>query len=94
MERNRATQLGVTIRSESIEMLIYSPAKLMKDPFIGYKMRSSPLPWRNLQLKHQFTYEWHVLRQTRSTSALQSSKDLTVSTRRGKKGKQFSVVLG
>lgn len=42
MERNRATQLGVTIRSESIEMLIYSPAKIMKDPFIGLKMRSSP----------------------------------------------------
>lgn len=39
MERNRATQLGVTIRSESIEMLIYSPDKLMKDPFNGYKMQ-------------------------------------------------------
>lgn len=42
MERNRATQLGVTIRSESIEMLIYSPAKLMKDPSIGYKMQELP----------------------------------------------------
>lgn len=39
MERNRATQLGVTIRTESTEMLIYSPAKLMKDPFTGYKMQ-------------------------------------------------------
>lgn len=42
MERNRATQLGVTIRSESIEMLIYSPAKLRKDPLIGYKMQELP----------------------------------------------------
>lgn len=39
MERNTATQLGVTIRSESIEMLIYSPDKLMKDPFNGHKMQ-------------------------------------------------------
>lgn len=87
MERNRATQLGVTIRSESIEMLIYSPAKLMKDSFIGYKMQELPLPWRNLQLKHQYTHERHVLRQTRSISSPQTSKDLTVSTRERQKGK-------
>lgn len=39
MERNRATQSGVTIRSESIGMLIYSPDNLTKGPFNGYRMK-------------------------------------------------------
>lgn len=84
MERNRATQLGVTIRSESIEMLIYSPDKLMKDPFNGYKMQEFSLPWRKLQLKHQYIYELHMLRQTGSISSPQT-KDLTVSMSKRKK---------
>lgn len=48
----------------------------------------------NLQLKHQYTYKWLVLRQTRSISSLQTSKDLTVSTRERQKGKAVQCGSG
>lgn len=95
MERNRATQLGVTIRSESIEMLIYSPAKLMKDPFIGYKMQELPFCLGEIS-------SWSTSTPTSGTCSgklgashhCRPVRNWLWAQGRGKEGKQFRVVLG